>query len=107
MSDHLTLEKIVQKLPTKFNPSQASGLNAVYQFTLNDAEDFYLSIDETSCSSHYGRHQDPDITLVMDEATFIRVIKGDQDGMSAFMKGQLRAEGNVMLAMRLGKLFRR
>jgi putative sterol carrier protein len=37
----------------------------------------------------------------------IRIISGEQDGMGAYMKGQLRAEGNVMLATRLGKLFSR
>lgn len=107
MSEHLTLEKIVQKLPAKFNPEQARGLNAVYQFNLNDADDFYLTISETTCTSSYGNHKDPDITLIMNETTLIRVISGEQDGMSAFMKGQLRAEGNVMLATRLGKLFKR
>lgn len=107
MSEQLTLQKIVEKLPTKFNPTQAVGLNTVYQFILNDADDFYLSITETACSSNYGVHNDPEITLIMNEATLIRVISGEQDGMSAFMKGQLRAEGNVMLATRLGKLFKR
>jgi putative sterol carrier protein len=42
----------------------------------------------------------------MDESTFIGVIQGEIDGMSAFMKGLLRAEGDVMLATKLGKLFR-
>jgi putative sterol carrier protein len=37
----------------------------------------------------------------------IRLIEGEQDGMSAYLKGQLRAEGDVMLATRLGKLFSR
>ncbi|TVQ68559.1 MAG: SCP-2 family sterol carrier protein [Oceanospirillales bacterium] len=107
MTEQLTIEKIVQKLPAKFNPEQAGGLNVVYQFSIHDADDFYLSISETACTSTYGNHKDPDITLIMDETTLIRVISGEQDGMSAFMKGQLRAEGNVMLATRLGKLFKR
>ena len=43
----------------------------------------------------------------MDEAVFIGVVTGEIDGMSAFMKGQLRAEGDVMLATKLGKLFKK
>lgn len=107
MSTHLTLEKIVLKLPEKFNPSHAEGFNAIYQFKVTDADPFYLNIKESHCDSFFGEHADPDITLIMDESTLIRVISGEQDGMSAFMKGQLRAEGNVMLAMRLSKLFSR
>lgn len=105
MSGTITLEKIVQKLPEKFNPAQAENLNATYQFNLTDASSFYISIQKDLCETHYGTHTDPDITLIMEEATLIRIMTGEQDGMSAFMKGQLRAEGNVMLATRLGKLF--
>lgn len=107
MSTNITLDKIVQKLPAKFNPEQSNDLKAIYQFRITDAAAFYLSIADNNCESRYGDHPDPDITLLMDESTLIRVINGEQDGMSAFMKGQLRAEGNVMLATRLGKLFSR
>ena len=107
MTRLMTLEKIIQKLPTKFNPAKAEGLNVTYQFNLSDAENFYIRIQESHCETEYGSHTDPDITLIMDEATLIRIMTGEQDGMSAYMKGQLRAEGNVMLATRLGKLFDR
>lgn len=107
MTQPLTLERIVRKLPQKFNPEQAQGLSAVFQFRLNDAEPFYISINAGECESHFGLHEDPSLVLRLDEATLIRIINGEQDGMGAFMKGQLRAEGNVMLATRLGKLFSR
>lgn len=107
MTQPLTLERIVSKLPQKFNPDQAAGLNAIFQFRLSDAEPFYIDIRDGECTSEYGLHEDPSLVLHLDEATLIRVISGEQDGMGAFMKGQLRAEGNVMLATRLGKLFSR
>lgn len=107
MTQPLTLERIVSKLPQKFNPEQAQGLSAVFQFRLADAEHFHIDIREGECTSEYGIHDDPSLVLHLNEATLIRIISGEQDGMSAYMKGQLRAEGNVMLATRLGKLFSR
>lgn len=107
MTQNITLETVIMKLPQKFRPEQASDLNAIFQFSFDDAEAFYLAIKDQSCTSHIGQHEDPDITIITNEETFLRVICGEQDGMSAFMKGQLRAEGNVMLATRLGKLFSR
>lgn len=107
MSEPITLEKIIRKFPERFIAEQAKGLQAVFQFRLNDSESFHLAIRDDACVSEYGEHHDPDITLIMDESTFMQVISGELDGMSAFMKGQLRAEGNVMLATRLGKLFSR
>ncbi|MBA4501982.1 SCP2 sterol-binding domain-containing protein [Marinobacterium marinum] len=107
MTSPLTLERIVTKLPEKFNPDQAKELNATFQFQLSDADPFFISIHENCCQSQFGQHEDPDLVLRLDEATLIRIIMGEQDGMSAYLKGQLRAEGNVMLATRLGKLFSR
>ena len=107
MTQPMTLERIVRKLPQKFNPEQAQGLSAVFQFKLTDASPFFINIDAGVCTSEYGVHEDPSLVLHMNEATLIAIISGEQDGMSAFMKGQLRAEGNVMLATRLGKLFSR
>jgi putative sterol carrier protein len=33
------------------------------------------------------------------------IVSGETDGMQAFMDGQLRAEGDMMLATKLGELF--
>jgi len=107
MTQPLSLERIVRKLPQKFNPDQATGLEATFQFRLTDADSFFIDIRDGECTSEYGMHDDPNLVLHLDEATLIRIISGEQDGMSAYMKGQLRAEGNVMLATRLGKLFSR
>jgi putative sterol carrier protein len=107
MTAPLTLDRIVTKLPEKFDPAQAVGLTAVFQFQLSDAQPFHVDIRAGRCRSRYGLHQDPNLVLHLDEATLIRLIEGEQDGMSAYLKGQLRAEGDVMLATRLGKLFSR
>lgn len=107
MTKPLTLQHIVDKLPEKFNPDQANGLRAVFQFRLSDADSFYINISPAGCASGFGEHDDPNLILHLDEATLISIIRGEQDGMSAYLKGQLRAEGNVMLATRLGKLFSR
>lgn len=45
------------------------------------------------------------MTLIMNEETFKGIVSGETDGMQAFMAGQLRAEGDMMLAMKLGELF--
>ncbi len=41
----------------------------------------------------------------MDTATLAAVMSGETDGMQAFMEGKLRAEGEMMLALKLGELF--
>jgi len=106
MSSDITVEKVISKLTSRFQPDAAQGMNSVFQFMLEDGDDFYIIISDQTCSPEYGEHEDPSIILRMNSETFIKVVTGEQDGMSAFLKGDLRAEGNVMLATKLGKLFR-
>ncbi len=41
----------------------------------------------------------------MDGETLEGIVSGETDGMQAFMGGKLRAEGDMMLAMKLSELF--
>lgn len=105
MSESITVSKVIEKLTSRFLPDNAQGVSATYQFMLDDADDFYFTIADKTLTVERGEHADPDITLIVNSETFIRVVTGEQDGMSAFLKGQLRAEGNVMLATKLSKYF--
>lgn len=107
MSQEISVQRIFAKLAERFNADNAADLAAVFQFALEDADSFYLDIRQQRLDAVWGDHADPDITLRLNEETLAKVVMGELDGMSAFMKGQLRAEGNVMLATRLGKLFKR
>lgn len=106
MSQEINVQRIFAKLGERFNANNAAGLAAVFQFALEDADSFYLDVRNQVLNAEWGEHRDPDITLRLNEETLAKVVLGELDGMSAFMKGQLRAEGNVMLATRLGKLFK-
>jgi len=107
MSQEINVQRIFAKLAERFNAENAAGLEAVFQFALEDADSFYLDVRQQQLNADWGEHKDPDITLRLNEQTLALVVMGELDGMSAFMKGQLRAEGNVMLATRLGKLFKK
>lgn len=106
MSQDINVQRIFAKLAERFNADNADGLEAVFQFALEDADSFYIEVRQQQFSADWGDHADPDITLILGEQTLAEVVSGELDGMSAFLKGKLRAEGNLMLATRLGKLFR-
>lgn len=103
----VSIEKIIEKLPSRFQPEQAGDMTAVYQFILSEQLSFYIDINNVQCNIEFAEHDDPNITLTMDQATFSALMSGEIDGMSAFMKGQLKAHGNVILATSLGKLFKK
>jgi len=107
MSSAISVSTVIAKLPSRFIAENAQDVEAVFQFMLEDDEDFFIAVSAGTCTIENGEHPDPNVTLLMDSETMVDVINGQIDGMSAFLTGRLRAEGNVMLATRLGKLFSR
>lgn len=101
MSD---ISKVFTKMESKFDATAAAGFDAVFQFAIED-EFHHLIIEDQKCHAKVGEHDDPSVTLIMDETTFLELIQGKINGMQAFMSGKLKTEGNMMLATRLSDLF--
>lgn len=100
-----TVADITSKMESKFNPAAAAGLDLVFQFNVEDDENFNVTVKDGTCAVATGDAANPNVTLIMDSATLIGVMTGETDGMQAFMAGKLRAEGDMMLALKLGELF--
>jgi putative sterol carrier protein len=100
-----TVADIIEQMKGKFNAEAAAGMENVFQFSIEDGEDYYISINNGDFEIGNGTHDDPSVTLIMTTETLVGIISGETDGMQAFMAGQLRAEGDMMLATKLGELF--
>ena len=100
-----TVAKVIETMQARFNPGAATGLDLVFQFNIEDAENYYLSIKNGACTLTAGDAAAPNVALIMDSATLKGVLKGEISGMEAFMSGRLRTEGDMMLALKLGELF--
>jgi putative sterol carrier protein len=101
----MSVADIVQTLRSKFNASAAKGLDLVFQFNIEDADNHYLIVKDGTCEVRQGDDPEANVTLIMDKQTFLGIASGETDGMQAFMTGKLRTEGDMMLAMKLGELF--
>ncbi len=100
-----TVSEIFDKMKNKFHASAADGLDVVFQFDIEDGDTYNVTIKEGTCEITEGAHEDPSVTLTMSGETLTNIMTGETDGMQAFMSGQLRAEGNIMLATKLTELF--
>ena len=101
----MSVEQIFEKLEKNFNADAAQGLDLVFQFDIEDDKPYNLEIKDGSCKLNEGTHEDPSVTLIMNSETLQGIVSGETDGMQAFMAGQLRAEGDMVLATKLGELF--
>ena len=101
----MSLVATFETLKNNFDADAASGIDLVFQFNIEDDENYSLTIADGTCELTAGDHDDPSVTLIMNTETLNGIVSGETDGMQAFMAGQLRAEGDMMLATKLGELF--
>jgi len=92
-------------MQSKFNADAAAGLDLIFQFNIEDGDTYHLIVKDGACELGQGENDDANVTLIMNTDTLEGIVAGETDGMQAFMSGQLRVEGDMMLATKLGELF--
>ena len=90
-----------------FKPDLLQRTSTVFQFRFISDEDFFLSVSQDSFSFNEGSATNPTLTLYLDHhETCWQLLTGTRDGMDAFMNGQYRADGNIVLSQLLLYLFK-
>lgn len=102
-----SVQEVFDTMPQVFNPSAAQGMNVVYQFhiTGEGAGDWIVDINDGNCEIKEGVHDSPTTTLTMSGETWLAMVNKELNGMQAFMSGQLKVSGDIMLAQRIYDLF--
>jgi putative sterol carrier protein len=98
-----SVTEFLQKMTQAFNPSAAEGTSCVLQF--NTSKPAYITIKDGKATLTEGSAPSPDVALIMADDDLIALLKGELNGMQAFMTGKLQLEGDMMLAQRLGSFF--
>jgi len=96
-----------EALPSRFHAAAAEGVTAVYQFDLSGDEGghYQLRIADQTCRVSLGIHPSPDVTLQMAGEDCVAILDGRLSGVSAFLSGRLKMEGDLGLAVRLAAFF--
>ncbi len=101
----MTADNHFEQMLERFNGTAAGSLDAVFQYQIEDLGAYHFVVKDQNCVLGSGEHQSPTVTLSMNEQTLVDILNGETDGMQAFMAGQLKATGDLMLATRLPELF--
>jgi putative sterol carrier protein len=103
------VKQVFDEMPARLNADVAAGMDAVFQYNLtgDGAGHYYTHVRNSGIEVTEGVHPAPAVTVTMSAADFVELSHGRLDGIMAFMTGKLKATGDLGLASKLQKLFRR
>lgn len=101
------MKDYVEAMGTRFDPSAAEGVTAVYQFELSgtNSGQYHLVVANRICEPKEGKHPAPNVTFFLSESDCIGLFNGTLDGPSLYLSGRLRIAGDLDLALRLPAMF--
>jgi putative sterol carrier protein len=88
-----------------FDPEAAAGLDAVYEFRIDD-EPFHARIGDGTIEARHGPAQRPDATITMSKDAFLRMTGQGLTYAEAIETGAATASGDGEALRRLNDLFR-
>lgn len=91
-------------LPGRIDPERARSLDASYRFDIEGAGSWRLEGDGEKAVVTES-DAPADCVIRTDENTFLRIVRGEQSPMGAYMTGKVRVEGDLGLALRLRDVF--
>ncbi len=106
------LEAIFWQMPQHFDHKGASGMETTIRWCITRgpggaADTYELQIAEGRCRARRGEGKsDPQLTITLEAAEFVRLATGNSDPMNAYFSGRVALAGDIMLAARLRSLFR-
>ncbi len=105
------LDRLLQDKSSEFAPYFQPGFltrgNTVFQFQFPSDAPFHLEVSGQEFTFHPGTHDHPTMSIdITDHDTCWGLLDGRIDGMQAFMEGQYRADGNIVLSQLLLYLFK-
>ena len=101
----MSVNDLIRQMPAALNTDATSSMQATIQYSVSSP--MYIVIANGQCTAHDGIAPAPDLNLKMSDDDLAALLKGELNGMAAFMSGKLKAEGDLMLAQRLPSLFER
>lgn len=104
------LDRIFEGMEERFLPEKAQGVDAKVQFVITDEGNEYpygVEFSDGKCKAEAGTVDSPKVTLTVGAVPFAKMIGGQAEGTQLFMRGQLRAQGDLMFATRLMTFFDR
>ena len=101
------LKEYFETLPQRFEPSSAKGLHAIYQYEISGEGGgvYHVKVADGTMDIVEGYCDSPSGTLKLSAQDFVDLANGKASGAMLYIKGRLKATGNIMLVQRMQAIF--
>ncbi len=99
----MNVNELIRHMPANMNASAAGNLQTTIQYRITNPA--YLVLDNGQCTAHDGTAEAPNLTIIISDDNLMAMLTGELNGITAFMSGKLKVEGDMMLAQRLPAIF--
>lgn len=103
------IAKIFPEMVAHFLPEKADGVTAAVQFELSgdNGGQFWMRIADGKATTGEGTIADPRMTIKALADDYAALASGSLDPMQAFIKGKVKIQGDMALAMKFMTMFAR
>lgn len=104
------LDKIFHDMPGVFRADRAGTINAVIHWHVADRPDggvdtYELVIANGTCELSAKPEREPRLALTLGAVDFIKMVTGNANPMMLFMRGKMKAKGDLGLTTKFPNLF--
>lgn len=97
--------RYLDELKSHFYPMD--DLQAVFQIDITDEDSsIVIEVKEEAMNCYYGKTEQADVTAKVSTDVFEQIIRGEKTFQSAFMSGELSAQGNFKILRNFDTIFR-
>lgn len=102
-----SIKEIMDGMPTAFQPDKAAGANATIQFNFSGAEpgNYTVKVADGKCDVSQGNADSPTVTINSPSDVWLKIIRRELDGATAFMSGQFTFTGDMGVLMQMQNWF--
>jgi putative sterol carrier protein len=104
------LDGVFRRIAESFDPRKAGSLEAVVEWRISGRaggghDRFQLHIGGRECRVAREGGAEPSVILTIDAADFLALLTGAASGSRLFMVGKLKADGDLVLAAQIPRMF--
>jgi putative sterol carrier protein len=102
-----SIKEVMDGMPGAFQADKAAGANAVIQFNFTGAEpgNYTAKIADGKCDVSEGTNDSATVTINSPSEVWLKVMRRELDGATAFMSGQFTFTGDMGVLMQMGGWF--